>query len=89
MSKLYCLTKCVHVSGEDGPSQMALEDIGMFRAIPTCTVFYPCDPVSAERAIELAANTKGCTYTRTSRPATVSLYKNDEKFEIGKCKVRW
>uniref|UniRef100_A0A4W5PT30 Transketolase-like pyrimidine-binding domain-containing protein n=1 Tax=Hucho hucho TaxID=62062 RepID=A0A4W5PT30_9TELE len=44
--------------GEDGPSQMALEDIAMFRAIPTCTVFYPSDGVSAERSVELAANTK-------------------------------
>ncbi|XP_078394303.1 transketolase-like, partial [Cetorhinus maximus] len=44
--------------GEDGPSQMALEDIAMFRAIPTCTIFYPSDSVSTERAVELAANTK-------------------------------
>lgn len=44
--------------GEDGPSQMALEDLAMFRAIPTCTVFYPSDAVSAERAVELSANTK-------------------------------
>lgn len=75
------------IAGEDGPSQMALEDLAMFRAIPNATVFYPSDAVSAERAIELAANTKGITYTRTSRPATVSVYKNDESFEIGKCKV--
>lgn len=46
------------LSGEDGPSQMALEDLAMFRAIPTCTVFYPSDAVSTERAVELAANTK-------------------------------
>lgn len=45
-------------AGEDGPSQMALEDLAMFRAIPTCTVFYPSDAVSTERAVELAANTK-------------------------------
>uniref|UniRef100_A0A3Q3EQK8 Transketolase b n=1 Tax=Labrus bergylta TaxID=56723 RepID=A0A3Q3EQK8_9LABR len=44
--------------GEDGPSQMALEDLAMFRAIPTCTVFYPSDAVSTERAVELSANTK-------------------------------
>lgn len=37
---------------------MALEDLAMFRAIPTCTVFYPSDGVSTERAVELAANTK-------------------------------
>ena len=45
--------------GEDGPSQMALEDIAMFRSLPGCTVFYPSDAVSAERAVELAANTRG------------------------------
>ena len=75
-------------AGPDGASQMALEDIAMFRAVPTCTLFYPSDAVSAERAIELAANTKGITFTRTSRPATATLYGPDEKFEIGKAKVR-
>lgn len=49
---------CVCVLGEDGPSQMGLEDIAMFRAIPTSTVFYPSDGVSTEKAVELAANTK-------------------------------
>ena len=78
---------CVLISGEDGPSQMALEDIAIFRAIPTCTVFYPSDPVSCERAIELAAKTKGITFTRTSRPTTDLLYANDEVFEVGKAKV--
>lgn len=48
----------VDISGEDGPSQMALEDLAMFRAIPTATVFYPSDGVSTEKAVELAANTK-------------------------------
>ena len=45
--------------GEDGPSQMALEDIAMFRSLPGCTLFYPSDAVATERATELAANTKG------------------------------
>ena len=44
--------------GEDGPSQMALEDLAMFRSLPGCTVFYPSDAVATERAVELAANTK-------------------------------
>lgn len=44
--------------GEDGPSQMGLEDLAMFRAIPAATVFYPSDGVSTEKAVELAANTK-------------------------------
>jgi len=73
--------------GEDGPSQMALEDLAMFRSLPGCTVFYPADAVSAERAIELAANTKGITFTRVSRPATEIVYDNDEIFEIGKAKI--
>lgn len=73
--------------GEDGPSQMALEDLAMFRAIPTATVFYPSDAVSTERAVELAAQTKGITFIRTSRPATTMVYPNDEQFEVGKAKV--
>jgi transketolase len=66
---------------------MALEDLAMFRAIPGATVFYPSDAVSTERAAELAANTKGITFIRTSRPNTPVIYQNDEKFEIGKAKV--
>jgi len=73
--------------GEDGPSQMALEDIAMFRSLPGSTVFYPYDAVSTERAVELAANTKGITFIRVSRPATDVFYDNDEVFEIGKAKV--
>lgn len=49
--------------GEDGPSQMGLEDLAMFRAIPTATIFYPSDGVSTEKAVELAANTKVPTVT--------------------------
>jgi len=73
--------------GEDGPSQMALEDIAMFRAIHDCVVFYPSDPVSAERAVEIAANTQSMVYIRTSRPATSVLYSGDEQFQAGKGKV--
>lgn len=73
--------------GEDGPSQMALEDIAMFRSLPGSTVFYPSDAVSTERAVELAANTKGITFIRVSRPATKIIYDNDETFEIGKAKI--
>jgi len=73
--------------GEDGPSQMALEDIAMFRAIPTATVFYPSDAVSMERSAEIAANTKGICFIRTSRPALPVIYSNDEKFEVGKAKI--
>ena len=72
----------------DGPSQMALEDIGMFRSIPNCVVFYPSDAVSCERAVELAANYKDMTFIRATRGNTPVVYKNDEQFEIGKAKVR-
>lgn len=73
--------------GEDGPSQMALEDLAMFRSIPGSTVFYPSDAVSTEYAVELSANTKGICFIRSSRPNTAVLYKNDEPFQIGKAKV--
>ncbi|CRL02067.1 CLUMA_CG015254, isoform A [Clunio marinus] len=73
--------------GEDGPSQMGLEDIALFRTIPGSTVFYPSDAVSTERAVELAANTKGVCFIRTSRPNTAVIYANDEKFVAGKAKV--
>ncbi|XP_046745472.1 transketolase-like protein 2 isoform X1 [Diprion similis] len=73
--------------GEDGPSQMGLEDLAMFRAIPGATIFYPSDAVSTERAVELAANTKGICFIRTSRPETPVIYKNDEVLAIGKAHV--
>ncbi|CAF5150494.1 unnamed protein product, partial [Rotaria magnacalcarata] len=68
--------------GEDGPSQMALEDFAFFRTVPNIVCFYPSDAVSAERAVELAANYDGAVYIRTSRPNFQILYKNDEVFEI-------
>ena len=73
--------------GEDGPSQMALEDIAMFRAVNNCHVFYPSDAVSCERAVELSANIPAMCYIRTSRPATLPVYSCDEAFEVGKGKV--
>jgi transketolase len=73
--------------GEDGPSQMALEDLAMCRAQPNITVFYPCDAVSAERLVTVAADTPGPTYIRTSRPKTEVIYANDESFVAGGLKV--
>merc|ERR1712240_363686 len=73
--------------GEDGPSQMALEDLAMFQSLPGCTVFYPSDAVAMERAVELAANTRGVTFLRAGRPAVPVLYKNDETFQVGKAKI--
>ncbi|GIY68772.1 transketolase [Caerostris extrusa] len=83
-----CGSHCgVFNRGEDGPSQMGLEDIALFRTIPGSTIFYPSDAVSTERAVELSANTKGICYIRTSRPETAIIYENTEKFEVGKAKV--
>jgi transketolase len=73
--------------GEDGPSQMALEDLAMMRAIEGSTVLYPSDAVSAEHAVRLAAEHRGIVYIRTSRPKTPVIYSNDEQFEIGRAKV--
>jgi transketolase len=73
--------------GEDGPSQMGLEDIAMFRSIAGSTVFYPSDAVSAERAVELAANTKGVCFIRTSRPNTPVIYEANQVFQVGKAHV--
>ncbi|XP_054160793.1 transketolase-like [Oppia nitens] len=73
--------------GEDGPSQMALEDIAMFRTIPHSTVYYPSDAVSTERAVELAAQNFGIAFIRTSRPTFPVIYDNNEQFAIGKAKV--
>jgi transketolase len=73
--------------GEDGPSQMGLEDIALYRPIPGMHILYPSDGVSAERAVEIAANTNGLFYIRTTRPNMPVLYDNEESFEIGKSKV--
>lgn len=73
--------------GEDGPSQMALEDLAMFRSIPTATVFYPSDAVSTEHAVQLSANTKGICFIRTSRPNTAVVYHGGEGFSVGKSKA--
>ncbi|KAH8296046.1 hypothetical protein KR054_001024 [Drosophila jambulina] len=73
--------------GEEGPSQMGLEDIALFRSIPGSTVFYPTDAVSAERAVELAANTKGVCFIRTTYPSTTVIYNNNEVFAVGQAKI--
>ena len=73
--------------GEDGPSQMALEDLAMMRSVPGCAVLYPCDGVSAERLVEAAAGHNGMAYIRTSRPKTPVIYKSTDKFVVGGSKV--
>jgi transketolase len=73
--------------GEDGPSQMALEDLAMMRAQPNIAVLYPCDAVSTERLVEAMAAHTGPAYMRTSRPKTPVIYGPDESFPIGGLKV--
>ena len=73
--------------GEDGPSQMALEDLAMMRAQPNMVVLYPCDAVSTERLIAAAASHRGPVYMRTSRPKTPVIYGPDEQFDLGGLKV--
>ena len=73
--------------GEDGPSQMGLEDMAMFRAVYGSTILYPSDAVSAERVTELAMQTEGIVYIRTTRPKTPVIYDNDETFSVGGSRV--
>src|SRR5205085_2971965 len=73
--------------GEDGPSQMGLEDLSMFRPVPGSVILYPSDAVSTERLVVEAARHRGICYIRTSRPKTPVLYGNDEQFPIGGSKV--
>lgn len=82
-----CGSHCGVSIGEDGPSQMGLEDLAMFRAIPGAAVLYPSDAVSTERLVEAMARREGICYLRTSRPKTPVLYSNDEKFPIPGFKV--
>lgn len=83
----YVGSHCGVSIGEDGPSQMGLEDIAMFRAIPGAVVLYPSDAVAAERLVAEAAAYEGIVYIRTSRPQTPILYPNEEQFPIGGSKV--
>ena len=73
--------------GEDGPSQMALEDLAMMRAIPGAVVLYPSDAVSTERLVAEMAQHSGIAYMRTSRPKTPVTYGPDDRFTIGGSKV--
>jgi transketolase len=88
MANLKIVGSHVGVSiGEDGPSQMGLEDLAMMRAIAGSTVLYPSDAVAAEKLVEQMAIKRGICYLRTSRPKTPVIYNNDEQFPIGGAKV--
>jgi transketolase len=73
--------------GEDGSSQMGLEDIAMFRTLLDSVVLYPADAVAAEKLVEEMAKHQGIAYIRTTRKDTPILYRNDEVFRIGGSKV--
>jgi transketolase len=73
--------------GEDGASQMGLEDIALFRAILGSVVFYPSDAVATEKLVEIMAEHRGISYLRTTRKDTPILYRNDEVFRIGGSKL--
>jgi transketolase len=73
--------------GADGPSQMGLEDLSMFRAVHGSTVLYPCDATSAAALVARMADQPGISYLRTTRGAYPVLYADGEPFPIGGCKV--
>jgi len=73
--------------GEDGPSQMALEDIAMMRSVLNSVVMYPADAVATKAIMKLLTKHVGMSYLRTTREALPVLYKNTEKFKIGGSKV--
>jgi len=73
--------------GQDGPSQMALEDLASMRSIHTSTVLYPSDAVSAAHLTALMADTPGIVYLRTTRGAYPVLYDNEDTFTVGGSKT--
>lgn len=73
--------------GEDGPSQMALEDLAMMRAVYGSTVLYPCDANQTARLVEAMAEQQGIVYMRTTREKTSVLYEANEAFMIGGSRV--
>ena len=73
--------------GQDGPSQMALEDLASMRAIHSSTVLYPCDPNQTARLTRIMADTPGIVFMRTTRGAYPTLYGPNESFKVGGSKV--
>ena len=73
--------------GEDGPSQMALEDLAMMRAVHGSTVLYPSDPNQTARLVAEMADREGIVFMRTTRAATPVLYDASDEFQIGGSRV--
>jgi transketolase len=83
-----CGSHCGVSIGQDGPSQMGLEDIAMISTLPNSIILYPSDGVSAYYLTGLSANyTQGISYVRTTRADVPVLYSKDEKFSLGGCKI--
>ncbi len=83
----YCGSHAGVSIGEDGSSQMGLEDIAMFRSLLGSVVLYPSDAVSAEKLTEEAIKHRGIVYIRTTRKDTPVIYRADEEFPIGGSKI--
>jgi transketolase len=75
--------------GSDGPSQMGLEDISMFRSILKSTIFYPADAVSTFKLTQVMANKNGLFYLRTTRMKTPVIYDEKEEFKVGGSKIHY
>ncbi len=73
--------------GEDGASQMGLEDIALFRSIRNSIIFYPCDATSTEKLTYLSAQIPNIKYIRTTRPKTPIIYHITESFQLGEFKI--
>src|SRR5215213_705030 len=73
--------------GEDGPSQMALEDLASFRAVNGSTVLYPCDGNQTAKLVAAMADLDGISFLRTTRAKTAVIYSPDDDFPIGGAKV--
>lgn len=87
-TNLKCVGSHAGVSiGEDGPSQMGLEDFALFGTIPGSIIFHPCDAVSTAKIIPRMADYEGIAYLRTLRPKTPVLYETNENFQIGGSKI--
>lgn len=82
-----CGSHCGVSIGEDGATQMGLEDIALFRSLPNSIIFYPSDAVSTEKIIKECLKIKGIKYIRTTKPKTKVIYNKDEKFVVGDFKI--
>jgi len=73
--------------GQDGPSQMGLEDMAMMRSLPGSVVFYPADAAATVKLVAVMTETDGLMYLRTTRPATNKIYAENEAFKVGGSKT--